>query len=300
MTVTSAGQLSGVPYWYTGGTYHIVVEANNGVGPPAFQSFTLTVWDPPLVSEGSYDGTFRRAYFPPIAGDVDQAIFSQTDEDFADLVLGRPGTVVLRATGYPVPSWRTIGQLPPGMTLVDNGNGSATISGTPTHAGNYVVTIVAANSAGTSLGPVGSSDKLDLSVAPAVAPSFLSATSASEDTLAPLPCGEFASVASGFPAPYVTETGVLPNSEFLDDASHWDPGTAVIGTVGCNSKTGPSGTFPLAFAASNSAGSASQHVALTLVARSALNPVITSASSATFSADTYNAFLVGQSDGSIA
>ncbi len=48
-----------------------------------------------------------------------------------------PGTVHLMATGDPVPTLSLLGELPEGLTFTDNGNGTATISGTPTgHGGS--------------------------------------------------------------------------------------------------------------------------------------------------------------------
>jgi subtilase family serine protease len=299
MTVTNTGLLSATPYWSTGGSYHIVVEADNGITAPAFQSFTLTVWDMPEVLAGSYGGPFRTAYYPANPQTLGQSAPGQIDEDFADFVLGQPNSVAMRATGYPIPTFSVLGQLPSGTSLVDNGNGTATISGTPTQPGNFVVTVVATNSAGTSLGTVGYSNVLNLSVAPAVAPSFLSPDAGTEYTLTP--CSGFNVVASGFPAPQLTETGALPNSAYVSDTTDhqtgYDPSTALIGTSGCNSKTGASGTFPLTFTASSSAGTATQDLALTLMPQKGVGAVFTSPDSATFSTDTYNAFLVQEDSG---
>ena len=44
---------------------------------------------------------------------------------------GELGSVVMRTTGYPVPSIGLDGDLPVGLTFVDNGDGTATIIGTP-------------------------------------------------------------------------------------------------------------------------------------------------------------------------
>jgi hypothetical protein len=61
--------------------------------------------------------------------------------------------LTVRATGYPVPALGESGPLPGGLTFTDNGDGSATITGTLTASsggGRYPVTITATNIAGTA------------------------------------------------------------------------------------------------------------------------------------------------------
>lgn len=47
------------------------------------------------------------------------------------LVAGEPASVVLHTVGYPAPGIGLDGDLPPGLGFVDNGDGTATIYGTP-------------------------------------------------------------------------------------------------------------------------------------------------------------------------
>lgn len=54
------------------------------------------------------------------------------------------------ATGGPTPSLSESGSLPSGVGFVDNGNGTATLSGTPTGTGSYPLTITATNSQGSA------------------------------------------------------------------------------------------------------------------------------------------------------
>ena len=53
--------------------------------------------------------------------------------DRAPIVLdaGEFGSAVIRTAGYPAPSIGLEGDLPMGLTFVDNGDGTATITGTP-------------------------------------------------------------------------------------------------------------------------------------------------------------------------
>lgn len=46
-------------------------------------------------------------------------------------------------TGFPTPAISESGTLPPGVTFVDNGNGTATLAGTPTGTGTFSITITA-------------------------------------------------------------------------------------------------------------------------------------------------------------
>jgi hypothetical protein len=57
------------------------------------------------------------------------------------------------ATGYPIPTLSEAGSLPSGITFVDNGNGTATLAGTPTAGteGVYNLTFRAINNVGSGL-----------------------------------------------------------------------------------------------------------------------------------------------------
>ena len=50
-------------------------------------------------------------------------------------------------SGFPVPALTEAGGLPNGVTLIDNGNGTATLSGTPAagSAGTYQIVITSSN-----------------------------------------------------------------------------------------------------------------------------------------------------------
>jgi hypothetical protein len=62
------------------------------------------------------------------------------------------GNFTITATGTPTPSLTETGVLPSGVAFVDNGNGTATLSGTrlTATAGSYAITITATNGVGTS------------------------------------------------------------------------------------------------------------------------------------------------------
>ena len=87
----------------TGGSYPITINATNGVSPDAAQSFTLTVQSAP-------------------------AITSAASTTFTE---GSAGTFTVTSTGFPTPALSEVGSLPSGVTFVDNGDGTATLAGTP-------------------------------------------------------------------------------------------------------------------------------------------------------------------------
>ena len=119
--------ISGTPATGTAGTYPITITANNGVGTAATQSFTLT------VNSGSTAPTI-------------------TSANSATFTVGTAGSFTVTTTGKPAPAMTESGALPSPVTFKDNGNGTATISGTPATgtAGTYPITITANNGVGTA------------------------------------------------------------------------------------------------------------------------------------------------------
>src|SRR5437667_421388 len=74
-----------------------------------------------------------------------------TSANSTTFVVGTAGSFTVTATGTPTPSLTETGALPSGVTFVNNGNGTATLSGTPAAGtgGNYPITITASNGVGT-------------------------------------------------------------------------------------------------------------------------------------------------------
>jgi len=79
---------------------------------------------------------------PPLA----PAITSAGEATFQ---VGRAGRFTITATGLPTPALSVVGSLPGGVSFADNGNGTASLSGTPTAGtgGSYPLTIKASNGA---------------------------------------------------------------------------------------------------------------------------------------------------------
>ena len=85
--------------------------------PNATQSFILTVTQAPAITSAN-NTTFT---------------------------VGTAGSFTVTATGFPTPALTESGALPSGVTFVDNGNGTATLSGIPSAAGTYPLSFTAAN-----------------------------------------------------------------------------------------------------------------------------------------------------------
>ncbi|MFC5676808.1 beta strand repeat-containing protein [Aeromicrobium endophyticum] len=129
LTVTDNGDgtatLAGTAPKGSGGTLTVDLRAANGFSPAATQTFTLTVNELPSIT--SADGaTFA-------AGKADSF-------------------TVTTSAGYPTA--RTLaktGSLPKGVTFTDNGDGTATLAGTPDAGtgGSYPLTLTATSAAGS-------------------------------------------------------------------------------------------------------------------------------------------------------
>ncbi|MDQ1446859.1 MAG: large repetitive protein, partial [Acidimicrobiaceae bacterium] len=173
MTFTDNGNgtatLSGTPT--AGGSYPLSLTANNGVNPNATQTLTVTVTQAPAF----------------------------TSANTANFTAGTAGsfTVTTTPTAYPTPVTITkTGTLPAGLTFVDNGNGTATLSGTPAagSGGAYSLSLKASN----GVNPDGTQTlTVNVNEAPAVT------TNPADQTVNSGASVSFVAAASGFPAPTV-------------------------------------------------------------------------------------------------
>jgi hypothetical protein len=114
--------LAGTPGATSGGVYVLTIAATNGIGPPVNQTFTLTVYQAPVITSSNSD---------TIATGVAMTPFTLTD------------------TGYPVPKLTALG-LPYGLKLMDNHNGTGAIIGKTNMTGTFSVTITATGKSGTT------------------------------------------------------------------------------------------------------------------------------------------------------
>ena len=211
-TATLSGNLSANS---DNGVYTFTIQAKNNQGTVT-QPFTLTVNRAPTIANiATQTATVGTAY-------------SQS---------------ITTSNGYPYPSLSASG-LPNGLTLTDNGNGTATITGTPStgDGGTYNVTITATNSLGTTT----ETYTLKVNEAPTI-------TSANNTTATIGTALSFQVTSTGYPAPNYSLTGALPSGVTFH------PGTGILsGTP----RAGTAGTYPVTITATNSTGTVTQSFTL--------------------------------------
>jgi len=247
------GTLAGTPT--AAGSFPVTLTASNGVSPAATQAFTLTVNAAPVL----------------------------TSADHTTFAVGSAGTFTV-TTNAGVPATTTItetGPLPSGVSFTDNGDGTATLAGTPaaTTGGSYPLTITASNGVNPD---AQQAFTLTVTELPAI-------TSANHAAFTVGTAGSFAVITTaGYPAATtLTETGALPVGVSLTDNGD---GTA---TLAGTPAAGSGGTYPITLTATNSAGHVDQAFTLTVYE----STVITSADHATFTAGTPGSFTVTTSGG---
>ena len=152
---------------------------------------------------------------------------------------------VTTAYGYPVPTITTSSALPGGVTLTDNHDGTASLTGSPgpTAGGVYPITITATNGVGS---PVNQAFVLTVYQAPLI-------TSVASDTVA---AGEvmtpFTVTDTGYPVPTLRASG-LPSGVELD-----------AGSIEGTPKATAAGTHPVTITATSKAGTTTQNFELTV------------------------------------
>ena len=242
--------LAGTPAAGSNGTYPITIVADNGISPDASQSFTLKVTAAPAITSAA--GTTFTA--------------------------GSAGSFTVSSTGNPTDSLSETGTLPSGVSFVDNGDGTGTLSGTPAAGtgGTYPITFGASNGVGS---PASQSFTLTVDEAPTI-------TSGSGASFAELVHSEFTVTTTGNPTATISESGPLPGGITFTD--NGDGTASLVGTP----DSGTAGTYPLTITASNGIGSdASQSFTLN-VSSTAFAPTITSAAGTTFQEGSSGSFTV--------
>jgi hypothetical protein len=247
--------LAGTPAAGSGGSYPLTLTATNGVAPNATQAFTLTVSASPVI----------------------------TSTDHTTFAVGSAGTFTVTTTpGNPAATTITeTGALPSGVSFADNGNGTATLAGTPAvgTGGSYSLTITASNGV---LPNAAQAFTLTINELPTI-------TSANHATFQVGSAGTFTVTATaGFPtAITLTKVGTLPSGTTFTDNGD---GTA---TLAGTAAAGTGGTYSLTLTATNAAGHKDQAFTLTVTA----SPTITSANHATFTVNVSGTFTVTTTGG---
>jgi len=203
--------LSGTPAAGTAGTYPLTVTASSGVSPNADQSFTLSVNQAPAI----------------------------TSANATTFTVGTAGAFTITTSGTSTAAISTASPLPSGITLVDNGNGTAMLAGTPAAgmAGTYPLTITANSGV---LPNANQNFTLLVNPAPAI-------TSANATTFTVGTAGTFTVTTSGTPIAAISTASPLPPGITLVDNGN---GTA---TLSGTAAYGLGGVYTLAITATNGA-----------------------------------------------
>ena len=126
------------------------VEVITGLGPGGFP--ISSIWNGADLSLlGSYlafDPSLRAGVFVASVGKTSALRF--TSAASTSFTRGTAGTfTVTTAGGATTPTLTVTGALPAGVTFTDNGDGTATLAGTPTVSGTFPLTFTANNGSGT-------------------------------------------------------------------------------------------------------------------------------------------------------
>jgi hypothetical protein len=203
--------LGGTPAPGTGGVHALSFTAGRAAGVSVTQSFTLTVNEPAMITSGS--GTAFR--------------------------VGAARQFTVTTSGWPVPSLTIAGAVPAGVTFVDHGDGTATLTGTPAAGtgGLHALTVAATSIAG------GATQAFTLAVEESAA-----ITSGSDVIFPRNAPAAFTVTAAGFPPPALGITGTLPMGITLTDHGN---GTATLGGTPAADATG---VYALTVTAGNGIG----------------------------------------------
>jgi large repetitive protein len=212
------------------------------------------------ITATSTGGTTTQAFSLMIGGSTVPAF---TSAGQGSLAAGVAGSLSITAPG--ALSMSTSSTLPAGLTFTDNGNGTATLAGTPASAnGTSVLTFSATNQIGTA------TQTFDLTIGP---PLFLSAPQA---VFTVGTAGTFTISVSGDPT---LKTGILPPGlEFTDHGG----GTAIITGTPAPTTTG---ITQLSITATSSGGTTTQAFSLMISGSSV--PEISSAGQAAFTSNVF-------------
>jgi hypothetical protein len=160
-----------------------------------------------------------------------------TSPPAATFTTGQAGSVTVTTSGHPAAAVTESGALPAGISLVNNDNGTATLSGTPDPGagGVYDVTITASNG-----------------VAPAASQSFVltvdqppAFTSTAHATFTVGQPQSFTIATTAFPAAALSVSGTLPAG------ISFTPGANGTATLSGTPAAGTGGTYPLRITAAN-------------------------------------------------
>ena len=216
--------LAGTPAAGTAGTYPLTITAANGVSPDATRVITLTVGQAPAI----------------------------TSAPAATFTTGQAASFTVTTSGFPAPLLFVQGALPEGVTFTRNGDGTATLAGTPAAGagGVYPLAITAGNGISTA---ARQNFRLTVEEPPRI-------TSDAEVTFTSGQAATFTLTSSGFPTAALSAQGALPAGVTFTDNGD---GTATLEGA---PDAGTGGVYRLTITAANDvAPAATQEFTLTVL-----------------------------------
>ena len=229
------------------------------IGAVAAGSCNITLTTPgarTLTASYGGDSNFNGSVSVGVSHAVNQAP-AITSANNTTFTVGSAGTFTVTTTGFPTGTSMVIGEtgaLPGGVTFTNNGDGTATLAGTPGAGtgGTYPITITAGNGVGTD---ATQSFTLTVNQAPAI-------TSANTIIFTETLAGTFTVTTTGFPtgaSMVIGETGALPGGVAFTNNGD---GTA---TLAGTPALGTNGSYPITITAGNGVGTnATQSFTLTI------------------------------------
>ena len=177
------------------------------------------------ASNGSLDSNTATVTISlPGGGNGNGNSYTFTSPNHVTFTAGVANTFTVTVTGHPTPALTEDGALPAGITFVDNGNGTGTLSGTPgaNTGGTYPITFHAEKN-----NPHQADQLFTLTIGQAPVITSITATTFTVGT-----AGSFTVTASGFPAPTIAESGALPSGVTFNAGTATLSGTPAAGTGG--------------------------------------------------------------------
>jgi hypothetical protein len=207
-----------------------------------------------------------------------------TSADSATFSVGTQGSFLVTATGSPGGPTLTIsignGTLPTGLTFTDNGDGTATLAGTPAAGtgGFYQVNVTAANGVAPD-----ATQQLFLTIRQAPStPAFVAGSLSFSVGVA----GSVTFGAEGVPGSFIAVSGSLPTG-FTITGSIGGSGSTL--TLSGTPEAGSGGSYPITLSVDNGTPPASS---LSVVLTVDEAPAITTADTATFPVGVSSSFLI--------
>jgi hypothetical protein len=147
-TTTASGSISGQGATTTG--VNLAAGGNRQLRTPSVSPLSNAGGTVAIDISNIYQGECFNCspYRPYTAGNlVGVVVVAITSAPTTSFTTGSAGSFTVMATGSPAPALSESGALPSGVSFVDNGDGTATLSGTPAAGtnGTYPLTLTASN-----------------------------------------------------------------------------------------------------------------------------------------------------------